>query len=215
MNISFKLIVFLSIITITFCSWLCCFRQIVPDTSIKGCQGNYCTSSNCFGKNCTTTKCTGFRCFAGDCTGENCKAGDCYGRKCKAGDCYGHNCKPGICFDPNCDPKTCPQINKRCRDGKVYKINRPFYYGFTQDFINGTYLNPPLCDDITVKDLYNGEADSFGLHTVNLYGKGSYTYPQIVDPSLKNVTNIDDNDIVISSYPMIKKNFNCKIVKSR
>lgn len=207
-----KYVILSLIILIIICSWLCCLKNVKPDTFVKGCKRNFCSSNSCYGRDCKTGICEGVECIAGDCIGEYCKAGDCIGTKCKAGDCYGYGCKPGICIDPKCDPKTCPQVNKNCIDGKLLKIKRPFYYDITKHLLNDTILNPPICRNyITLKDLKDGRAKDLDLMTVNIYRKGSVPYSQITNPNLEIILGTHDSNIISTSYPGMFKNDNCEI----
>jgi hypothetical protein len=203
----------LSVLTlIVLFIWYFSIRNIVNKGFTDECNNDNCNTKPCYQRYCKSGDCKGNNCRSGDCYGEYCIAGNCYGKNCKAGNCYGYGCSAGICYDPDCDSKTCPQINKGCTDGKAFNINRPFYYKYTKNLPNDTFINPPLCDRyIRFRDLKEGRTDGLDLLTVNIYNRGTIPYSQINNNNLDIILNTQDNDIISGSVPYMYKNDNCEI----
>lgn len=216
------------IITISGILFIKIFIQKVnPNSFVLGCKGINCKSQRAVGYGSTALPCYGDFCQAGNCIGEGCKAGDCYGYGCKGGDCYGYGCQPGICYDTRCletqnvlhaSSKTlnktklfsnsylgCPPHTKSCNNGRAYDVKRPFYYQLTRFLPENTILNPPICYTYTtVKDVRDGRLNGLGIKYLWLSKHGIVNYFRV----FKN--DIDDNEIVLNSYPQVIKNNTCE-----
>lgn len=197
--IIFIIVLILSCLTIIF-------YINASNNNIKGCTGDFCKPIQklCYGANCKVGTCKGISCSASDCYGENCKAGNCIGENCRAGDCYGYGCQPGICFDPKCPQSTCPQVNKRCRDGKAFRL----------DDVNLIFIGKNRCNNyITIDDIDNKRLDDIGIKLF-CYKDNKDNKNYCIPPSfMKNKEYVKSNDInnIIKISPTIYKNKNCEI----
>ena len=182
-------------------------QKVHPNKFVLGCKGTSCQSERAVGYSSTALPCYGDFCQGGNCIGEGCKAGDCYGYGCKGGDCYGYGCQPGICYDTRCqnNPRGCPPHIKSCTNGRAYDVKRPFYFPLTRFLPENTILNPPICYTyMNVKDVRDGRLNGLDIQYLWLSRHGIVDYNRV----FKN--DIDDNEIVLNTFPQVIKNNTCE-----
>ena len=181
-----------------------------------GCKRPDCTSTICTGEGCLGSGCEGNNCKAGDCIGEECEAGNCKGIGCRAGDCYGKDCIPGVCFDPTCSSKDKKKdiCIPFCKNGNAYNLPIGGLYKLSKNFPENTLLNPQYCNvkkpAYILKD--NKHIWNYKIDSVNLDYGGVKKSEDIANPEdlqLGKTYVLSDDNTFISTYPNIKKKYNC------